>query len=206
MVIRLSRNARIFVLNFATLFQCAIIPLKSKSQTASVNALLINPESKIISTASGSNFVTGKRAIPDDYHLALVSLSAEKLASRLTYIGIFEYNRMCNVILHLVKYAKISSTQRERLIGAYKNSEQIEFIKSVIKTAADCKETTQLSNTDIDHLAEFASVESAAEFPNSKLSAKTRIKTDRDFFGSPVVSIHQELNMPWGFIINPSGV
>ena len=235
--IRSSQNTRIFALNFATLFQCAIIPLKSKSQAASVNALLINPESKIISTASGSNYVTGKRAIPDDYRFALVSLSTEELAKRLTYIGIFEYDRMCNALLRLVKCAKIPQAQRERLIDAYEHFGQIEFIKSVIRTAADCKEVTQLSNTDIDHLAEFASVESVAEFPNGKLTADAEIKTDtdnaagsplsaqntedkydyswiteyasqnldtdelknRDFFGSPVVSIHQELSMPSDF-------
>ena len=236
-VVALSQDTLNFALNFATLFQCAIAPLKSKNQTESVNALLINSGSKIISTASGSNYVTGKRAIPDDYRFALVSLSTEELAKRLTYIGIFEYDRMCNALLRLVKCAKIPQAQRERLIDAYEHSEQIEFIKSVIRTAADCKEATQLSNTDIDHLAEFASVESAAEFPNGKLTADAEIKTDtdnaagsplpaqnsedkydhswiteyasqnldtdelknRDFFGSPVVSIHQELNMPYDF-------
>lgn len=233
----MSQNTQNFALNFAALFQCAIAPLKSKNQTEAVNALLIKPKSKLISTASSSNYVTGKRATPDDYRSTLASLSTEELAERLTYIGILEYDRICDALLRLVKYAKISSTQRERLIGVYENSGQIAFIKSVIRTAADCKEVTQLSNADIEYLAEFASVESAAEFPSSKLSADAEIKTDtdnaaktplsaqntedkydhswiteytsqklytdelrsRDFFGSAVVSIHQELNMPDDF-------
>ena len=132
----MSQNSLSFALNFATLFQCAITPFKSKSQTASVNALLIKPDANIISTASSSNYVTGKRLVPDDYRITLVSLSTEELTMRLTYIGIFEYDKMCNALLRLVKCANISRTQRERLIDIYEKSSQIEFIKSTIRVAA----------------------------------------------------------------------
>lgn len=172
----MSQNTLYFLLNFATLFQCAIIPLKSKSQPAAVNALLIKPGATVISTASSSNYVTGKRIVPDDYRSALVSLSDKELIERLTYIGIFEYDRMCDALLCLVKCARIPSSQRERLINTYKNSEQIEFIKSTIRVAADCKEVEPLSNTDIDHLAAFASLESAAELADNKLTLDTEIE------------------------------
>lgn len=166
----MSQNTPNFALNFATLFQCAIIPLKSKSQTAAVNALLIRPGATGISIASSSNYVTGKRVVPDDYRNALASLSDEALTERLTYIGIFEYDRMCDALLRLVKCARIPSSQRERLISIYMSSEQVGFIKSTIRVAADCKEVEQLSSTDFKYLAAFASVESTAELEGYKLS------------------------------------
>lgn len=172
----MSQNTQKFALNFATLFQCAIIPLKSKSQTAAVNALLIKPESKLISTASSSNYVTGKRVVPDDYRSTLVSLSDEALTERFTYIGIYEYDRICDALLRLVKCARIPSGQRERLINTYENSGQMEFIKSTIRVAADCKEVEQLSNADIERLASFASVESTAEQIDYKLT--TGVETE----------------------------
>lgn len=172
----MSQNALIFALNFATLFQCAIIPLKSKSQPAAVNALLIKPGATVISTASSSNYVTGKRIVPDDYRSALVSLSDKELIERLTYIGIFEYDRMCDALLCLVKCARIPTSQRERLINAYENSGQIEFIKSTIRVAADCKEVKPLRNTDIEHLAAFASVESSTELAGNKLTTDAEIE------------------------------
>lgn len=221
------QNAQIFALNFATLFQCAIIPFKSKSQTAAVNALLINPGATIISTASSSNYVTGKRIVPDDYRSALVSLSNEALTQRLTYIGIFEYDRMCNAMLRLVQCARIPSAQRERLTNIYENSEPMDFIKSAIRVAADCKEIEPLSNADIERLIAFSSVEfttsaketttdsvdgytSSAQMPRDKYShnwikeyTSQNIDTEelktRDFFGSTVVSSQQILNMPYDF-------
>lgn len=165
------QNALNFALNFATLFQCAIIPLKSKSQTEAVNALLIEPGATIISNASSSNYATGKRVVPDDYRSALISLTNKALADRLTYIGIYEYDRMCDALRHLVECAKIPPSQRERLIKAYEDSEQIDFIKSVIRVAADCKEAEQLNSTDIEHLATFTNVEFTSKLADNKLKA-----------------------------------
>lgn len=170
-VVTLLQNALNLPFNFAALFQCAIIPLKSKSQTAAVNALLIKPGATDISTAASSNYVTGKRVVPDDYRSALVSLSDEALIERLTYIGIFEYDRMCDALLRLVKCASIPSSQRERLINTYENSGQIEFIKSIIRVAADCKEVEPLNSTDIEYLAAFANVKSTAVLVGNKLTA-----------------------------------
>lgn len=187
----MSQNELNFALNIATLFQCAIIPLKSKSQVATVNALLIKPKATVISTASSSNYVTGKRVVPDDYRIALVSLSDEDLTERLTYIGIFQYDRMCNALLRLVKCAKISSIERKRLINIYKNSKQIEFIKSTIRTAADCKEVTQLSYTDIEHLAEFASTESPTDWTNNKLTTDAEIEGTPNYAARCLLPTHQ---------------
>jgi len=172
----LSQNALNFALNFATLFQCAIIPLKDKSQTETVNALLIKPGATNISTASSSNYATGKRVVPDDYRSALISLSNEALIERLTYIGIFEYDRMCDALRHLVECAKIPSSQRDRLLNAYENSEQIEFIKSIIRVAADCKEVEQLNSTDIEHLATFANVEYTAKLTGNKFPTDAELE------------------------------
>lgn len=165
-----------FALNFATMFQCAIIPLKSKSQTEAVNALLIKPGATIISNASSSNYATGKRVVPDEYRSALVSLSNEALTERLTYIGIFEYDRMRDALRHLVECARIPSSQRERLINAYENSEPMEFIKSTIRIAADCKEVEQLSNTDTEHIATFANMEFTTKLIGDKLTTAAEIE------------------------------
>lgn len=172
----MSQNALNFALNFATLFQCAIIPLKDKSQTETVNALLIKPGATNISTASSSNYATGKRVVPDDYRSALISLSNEALIERLTYIGIFEYDRMCDALRHLVECAKIPSSQRDRLLNAYENSEQIEFIKSIIRVAADCKEVEQLNSTDIEHLATFSNVEYTAKLTGNKFPTDAELE------------------------------
>ena len=173
----MSQNALNFALNFATLFQCAIKPLKSKSQIEAVNALLIKPGATDISNAASSNYTTGKRVVPDDYRGTLASLSDEELATRLTYIGIFEYDRMCEALRRLVECARIPSSQRKRLIDTYHNSGQMEFIKSTIHAAADCKEVTQLSYTDIEHLAEFASIKSTADPIDDELMTDVEIKT-----------------------------
>lgn len=179
-VVVLSQNPLNFALNFATLFQCAIKPLKSKSQREAVNALLIKPGATDISNAASSNYTTGKRVVPDDYRGTLVSLSDEALTERLTYIGIFEYDRMCEALRHLVECARIPSSQRKRLINAYHNSGQMEFIKSTIRAAADCKEATQLSNTDIEHLAKFASIKSTAEPADNELTTDAEIQAVTD--------------------------
>lgn len=172
----MSQNALNYALNFATLFQCAIMPLKSKNQREAVNALLINPGATNISIASSSNYATGKRIVPDDYRSALISLSNEALIERLTYIGIFEYDRMCEALCHLVECARIPSSQRERLIYTYKNSESIEFIKSIIRVAADCKEVEQLSSNDIEYLASFANVEFTSNLTDNKLTTDAEIE------------------------------
>lgn len=233
----MQQNSPSFALNFATLFQCAIKPLKSKNQREAVNALLIKPGATDISNAASSNYTTGKRVVPDDYRGTLVSLSNEALIERLTYIGILEYDRMCEALLRLVKCARIPASQYKRLINTYQNSGQMDFIKSTIRAAADCKEAAQLSNADIERLAGFAIVESTADHTNNKLMIVTETEValdnaarcplpvqtsedkydhnwiteytsqdidteeirDRDFFGSTVVSIHHELNMPYDF-------
>lgn len=169
-VVTLSQNTLNYALNFASLFQCAIMPLKSKNQRETVNALLITPGATSISTASSSNYATGKRIVPDDYRSALISLSNEALIERLTYIGIFEYDRMCDALYQLVECARIPSGQRKRLIDSYKDSEPIEFIKSIIRAAADCKEIEQLSSNDIKYLAAFANVESTPKLTDNKLT------------------------------------
>ncbi|MBO5473087.1 MAG: hypothetical protein J6A08_04790 [Lachnospiraceae bacterium] len=164
----MQQNTQNFMLNFATLFQCSIKPLKSKNQREAVNALLIEPGAENISDAASSNYTTGKRVVPDDYRSTLAALSDEELTERLTYIGILEYDRMCVALRRLVECARIPSSQRKRLIDTYQNSGQIEFIKSTVRAAADCKEIVQLTNSDINHLAEFANVESSAEPMNNK--------------------------------------
>lgn len=176
----MPQNESYFALNFATFCQCAIIPLKSKSQTASVNALLIKPRATDISTAACSNYTTGKRTVPDDYRFALATLSEAELTARLNYIGILEYDRMCEALLCLVKCAKIPVSQRNRLIDTYYNSEQIEFIKSTIKAAANCKEVIPLSNTDIDNLADFANVKSVSVPTYESCTTTTQPETTTD--------------------------
>lgn len=156
----MSQNATSFALNFATLFQCAIKPQKSKSQRESVNALLIQPGIMDISNAASSNYTTGKRVVPDDYRTKLASLSEEELVERLSFIGIIEYDKMCMALLRLVECAKIPPSQRKRLIDTYHNSTQMDFIKKTIHAAADCKEAKQLSDAEIKHLAGFSAVES----------------------------------------------
>lgn len=177
-VVRLPQNTLNITLNFATLFQCAIKPLKSKSQREAVNALLINPGAHYISNAASSNYTTGKRVVPDDYRSTLASLSDEELTRRLTYIGIFEYDRMCEALLRLVKCAKLPSKQRDRLIDIYYNSGQMEFIKKTVRAAADCKEVTQLNNADIELLAEFSIVKSTAGSDDDELIIATEAMPD----------------------------
>lgn len=142
--------------------------------------MLIKPGATDISNAASSNYTTGKRVVPDDYRGTLVSLSNEALIERLTYIGILEYDRMCEALLRLVKCARIPVSQCKRLIDTYQNSGQMEFIKSTIRAAADCKEAAQLSNTDIDCLAGFAIVEPTAEHTDDKLMmvAETEVASD----------------------------
>ena len=176
----MSQNTLNFALNFATLFQCAIKPLKSKNQREAVNALLIRPEETSISNAASSNYTSGKRAVPDQFRRTLASLSIEELRKRLKYIGILEYDIMCDALLRLVECAKLPASQRKRLIDTYHNSEQMEFIQSMVYAAADYKEATPLSNADIEYLKGFAVVESTVKPADDTFTTANDTETNTD--------------------------
>lgn len=197
----MQQNTLNFALNFATLFQCAIKPLKSRNQRESVNALLIEPGATTISNATSSNYTTGKRVVPDDYRSTLASLSDEELSKRLTYIGILEYDRMCEALLRLVKCAKIPFSQRNRLIKAYNSSRQIEFIKSTVRAAADCKQVIRLSNADIEHLSGFALMESTTGPADDELTIVTETEvTPNNIAGRPLPAQKSEDKYDHGWI------
>lgn len=86
------------------------------------------------------------------------------------------------------------------MINTYENSEPIEFIKSTIRAAADCKEVEQLSNTDIEYLASFATVESTAEQVGYKLTidAETEAVTNNtNKYPLPAQKLKDKYNHRW---------
>ena len=222
----MQQNASNLVLDFASVYQCAIKPFKHKPQNRSVCTLLLGDKeyTKLpMSDAVCSNYINGKRAIPDNMRIDLAKMTEEELGIRLNGIGIADYQLPADALVHLVEHAQLPKSTRERLLKTYQDSTALKFINKVFHASTDAKDTHALSQIELTLLNSFsapdipgvASINNDRE-PESDADPDTGIPkedvewmheyvppkfavTSRSFFGTPISIDRQVLSMPKDF-------
>ena len=220
----MPQSNSVLVLDFATVYHCAIKPFKDKPQNRTVCILLMgdvddNAKKLPMSDAVCSNYINGKRAVPDNYRDQLAELPVEDLERRLNRIGIHEYEYVAESLSHLVENVSMQKSQRSRLQGLYKEGDSLTFINQVFHVASDAKSPKALTATDIALLSSYKALpEEAVTEPSPAMSAsepeaepKEDIEWMRDyippkiqinvesFFGTPIKMSRQALTMPKDF-------
>lgn len=220
------QNVSNLVLDFASVYQCAIKPFKHKPQNRTVCTLLLGDKDykKLpMSDAVCSNYINGKRAIPDNTRIELAKLTDEELAARLDGIGIMDYQLPADALMHLVEHVKLLKSTRERLLKTYQNSSPLSFINNVIHASMDAKDTHPLTPIELTLLSSFSAPEiPSAESINTDRESETDADPDTDipqediewmheyvppklavnshsFFGTPISINRQVLSMPRDF-------
>ena len=222
----MQQSASNLVLDFASVYQCAIKPFKHKPQNRSVCTLLLGDKEykKLpMSDAVCSNYINGKRAIPDNIRIDLAKMTEEELTSRLNGVGIMDYQLPADALMHLVEHAQLPKSTRKRLLNAYQDSTALSFINSVFHASTDAKDTHPLTQAEVSLLSSFA----APDIPGiSNVSNDRESETDADpdtgisqedvewmreyvppkfavnshsFFGTPISMDRQVLSMPKDF-------
>ena len=86
-----NSSATTLALDFAAIYHCAIKPFKHCPQKKAVCVFLLDtvPEGKLpLSDAVCSNYISGKRAIPDEYRTALAGITPDALLRKCQVCGI----------------------------------------------------------------------------------------------------------------------
>ena len=211
-------------LDFATLYQCAIKPFKSKPQNYAVSVLLDNdvPESANIADATCTNYVKRARAIPDSLRSSMATISADLLGRKLEAIGIIDFYIPMEVLRRLIDRVKLSKGVHNTLTRSYdksiKNDKPLQFLAEVFKVCSSSTDNTPLSKEDlaiIDAITRNTdSSDSGAISPHDKTAENTSDFDPDDeewmreyvtnqiplnkkqFFGSPVNMYRQTLTLP----------
>ena len=223
-VVTLQQNNQVLVLDFAAVYHCAIKPFKDKAQNRTVCILLlgdVDDKAKKLpmSDAVCSNYINGKRAVPDNYRDQLAELTVDELERRLNRIGIHEYEYVAESLSHLVENVAMTKSQRNRLLSLYREGDPLTFINSVFRAASDTKSPKALTPTDITWLGSMTAIpeeypaapSSPVSEPDSEPEQQEDIEWMRDyvppkipinvesFFGTPIKASRQVLSMPKDF-------
>lgn len=152
------------VLDFATVYQCGVKPFKSLAQNRSV-CILLNDQgydgSLSLSDAVCSNYISGRRAIPDDCRAKLAKITEDDIKRKLNALNIFTLERPADALRKLIDYVQLPNGTRNRLVKLYDASTQSstpsEFLAEVFRCAADATGSHPLSAQEQALLASFAS-------------------------------------------------
>ena len=211
------------VLDFASIYQCAIKPFKHAVQKAVVSDFLLNNNSDApFSDAVCSNYILGRRAIPDEGRRFLAEITEEELESKFNAAGIYNLQLPADALRHLIDHVEMPKRTRNKLVKLHRDSTQgaspSAFLVEVFHLASDAKGSQQLTQDELLLLASFALPdkvpadavdpdieEDATEFSNEDLSwmreyLSPRIRINhRAFFGTPVKMDCQTLTLPRDF-------
>lgn len=134
-----NSSSLVFYLDFASLYQCAIHPLKKISQIKTVNILLEgipkNLDVPPILDSSCSQYCTGRRTIPENERNNFLSISMEEFKTRMTAIGITDFDLLASILKYFISIAHIPQAEKEQL---FSNGERLlpeEFTKKVFDLA-----------------------------------------------------------------------
>lgn len=148
------------VLDFATIYQCAIKPFKNLPQNRTVCILLLDNvdiNSLPLSDAVCSNYTNGKRAIPDDYRTMLAKITEDTLRAKFESINIYNPQLSADAMRRLIDYVRLPANTYKRLLQVYQDSidasTPLTFITEVFRCAADTKGSHPLSSDDLNLLA-----------------------------------------------------
>lgn len=208
-----QQNTTSMVLDFASFFLCSIRPFMHASQKKAVCTLLTGkPEG--YSDAVCSNYIRGKRAIPDDSRVEIAALTDEEMQARLEVLEIFDLQPPADALMHLVEHSQLQKSTLNRLNKSYKTSTPLSFITEVFRVSSSAKDTHQISTAERSILQSFAAPISPAsdkepeddpdpdvvseedmQWLQEYLPQKFRI-TSNTFFGTPVAIQRQTLSLP----------
>lgn len=124
-------------LDFASLYQCAIKPLKRKSQKNTVSIILegLTGISVPVADSCCSQYCTGRRAIPENTKNNFILISMEEFKKRMDAIGINDFEPIAAILKSFVSIANIPDTEKEKLLTLEKNLSYEEFTKEVFVQA-----------------------------------------------------------------------
>lgn len=224
-----QQPSRHLVLDFATVYQCAVKPFKGPPQNRSVCILLLDKVadgSLPLTDATCSNYVTGKRAIPDNFRTAFANINDIGAKEKFEALRIHNLQLPADALRQLIDHVMLPKATYNKLIKSYQTSTDTstpeQFLAEVLRCSADTKGNHQLSPEDLALIASFASPKAAnhsssessggdsfnldSELSEEDLSylrdyIPTTIPiTNSSFFGTSVTINCQPLNLPHDFV------
>lgn len=215
-------------LDFATVYQCGVKPFKAIPQNRAVCILLSVPVGKVrlpLSDAVCSNYISGKRTIPDNYRTALANITENDIKEKFEALGIYDLQLPADALRQLIANAILSEATRSKLIKSYQISTDAstpgKFLADVFRNSVNTKGNHPLSSENLTQLASYATLkisteasenngEDSADF-DSEFSDEDQKwmrnyipqmlpLTSRFFFGTSVTMEWQPLSLPHDFI------
>ena len=151
-------------LDFATVYQCAIKPFKGLPQNRSVCVLLLDKVadgSLPLTDATCSNYVTGKRAIPDNYRTAFANINDIRIKEKFKNLRIYNLQIPADALRQLIDHVQLPEATYNKLIKSYQTSTATsapeQFLAEVFRYSADTKGSHLLSPQDLALIAAIAS-------------------------------------------------
>lgn len=214
--------------DFATVYQCGVKPFKACPQNRAVCILLLDKVDNgclPLSDAVCSNYINGKRAIPDNYRTALANITEADIKRKFEAMGIYDLQLPVDVLKQLIDHAILPKATRGKLMKSYQTSTDAaipeKFLADVFRYSINAKVNHPLSHENIAQLASFAtpkmstdvfegngedSADSDSDFSNEDQKWMRNYippglpLTSRSFFGTPVTIDVQTLNLPQDFV------
>ena len=147
------------VLDFATVYQCAVKPFKSLPQNRSVCILLfgnVDDGFLPISDAVCSNYVMGKRPIPDDCRTAFAKIKNDGIKAKFEALRIYNLHLPADALRKLINIVQLPKTTYNKLVMSYQTSTPEQFLAEVFHYLAETKGSHPLSSADLALIASFA--------------------------------------------------
>lgn len=214
-------------LDFATVYQCGVKPFKAGPQNRAVCILLPVPVDDgplPLSDAVCSNYINGKRTIPDNYRTALANITENDIKEKFEALSIYDLQLPADALRQLIDHATLPKATRSKLIKSYQTSTDTstpeKFLADIFRYSVNTKGSHPLSSENLTQLASFAapkisteasesSGEDSADF-DSEFSGEDQKwmrnyipqmlpLTGRSFFGNPVMMDWQPLSLPQDF-------
>jgi hypothetical protein len=210
-------------LEFATVYQCGVKPFKAVAQNRAVCILLpvkVDNGPLPLSDAVCSNYINGKRAIPDNYRTVLANTTENDIKKKFEDLGIYELQLPAEALRQLVAHATLPAATRGKLIKSYQNSTDTstpeKFLADVFCCSVNTKGSHPLTPENLTQLSTYSTfkISEASEGSgedgadsDSDLSEEDQKwmrnyipqklpLTSRSFFGASVTMDLQPLNLP----------
>lgn len=172
--------------DFATVYQCGVKPFKACPQNRAVCILLLNEIGNgplTLSDAVCSNYINGKRAIPDNYRTTLANITETDIKEKFKALGIHDLQFPVDALRRLIDHVILPNPTRIKLIKSYQTSTDAsvpeKFLADVFRYSINAKGNCQLSHEDLAKLASFATPQISTEV--SEGNGEGSVDFDSDF-------------------------
>lgn len=214
-------------LDFATVYQCGVKPFKSGPQNRAVCILLPVPVDNgplPLSDAVCSNYINGKRTIPDNYRTALANITENDIKEKFEALSIYDLQLPADALRQLIDHAILPKATHSKLIKSYQTSTDAstpeKFLADVFRCSVNTKGNHPLSPENLTQLASFATpkISTKVSESNGEDSADCDSEfsdedqkwmrnyipqmlplTSKSFFGTSVTMEWQPLSLPHDF-------